>query len=451
MLSRQLQSFREVVRVINEIRNVEITVQLKSRILRHLIAYAEYQFGNRIGGKTCRERINGEIIEQDDYWILEGLEQADNFEVEIYQLFNLHDDLITIYEHDESLSWIARDNLRLPYCVKALELLQPWSAYPDLTSTPRRIDGLDMDKMNHILMQLSISERRIAEIRKRRNEFHLAGHHCQRELFYARLYDGIKTEKIPILCSALRTSQDLQAIMGNNVNALSLAQEAYDCCTTAYNPVHSEVQQAAGTLIECLFHKGDFCHAERLAQLTLDNLTNPKNGMNQESEAVATGYASLAKVKSAKAILYIGGNSGRDSEKAEVLARESLRIRTQLFHHDDRWIGDIVGILASSLLSQDKLGCETKELNERAIAIQTRHCGPDGSNTAVAYRRLSDFHLKLSEIQKSAETRREQLRLSQAKVKESVRIYTKILGPINPKTLNASSQLSMISRELSGA
>jgi hypothetical protein len=419
------------------------------RVLEHLISYVEYQYGDRVVGKAYRERFFGEItaVVMNGMMVNGMINRLDNFAVEIDILFSIYDDLIRIYEDDESLSWIARDNLKLPHCEKALHLLQPWNAYPDLNSSPRQIDTLDMNKNNRILSYLYFAEHRMAGIQRRKNEFHQAGYHCQRELFYARLYDGIESEKIKILCSALQSSHDLRAIEGKETEALSFAQEAYDCVTVAYNPVHPEVQQAAGMLIECLNHQGDIYGAKHLAQLTLDNLTDPTNGMNQQSEEVATGYANLSKVTATGIQLGIGG----DLVKAEALARESIRIRTQIFDCNDRHIGESVGILATILQLQDKLGYETKELIERAIMINTRHYGPDGSNTAVAYRRLSDYHMELSKTQHSAETKREQLRLSQTHIKESVRIYTKILGPIHRKTKASLYQLSLVSRELSEA
>jgi hypothetical protein len=45
-----------------------------------------------------------------------------------------------------------------------------------------------------------------------------------------------------------------------------------------YNPVHPDVQKAAGALIECLIHKGDLYDAERYSQMTFDSLKDPANG-----------------------------------------------------------------------------------------------------------------------------------------------------------------------------
>jgi hypothetical protein len=62
------------------------------------------------------------------------------------------------------------------------------------------------------------------------------------------------------------------------------------------DPVHPKVQEAASSLIECLGDKGDFDHAELFAQLTLESLKDPGNGLDQQSEAVARDYYDLGDV-----------------------------------------------------------------------------------------------------------------------------------------------------------
>jgi hypothetical protein len=68
-LSFQLQPYSEVVQFIEEIRDEKFEKKvLCIRVLKHLISYAEYQFGSRVPGKDYRERENGERI---DNWTVE--------------------------------------------------------------------------------------------------------------------------------------------------------------------------------------------------------------------------------------------------------------------------------------------------------------------------------------------------------------------------------------------
>jgi tetratricopeptide (TPR) repeat protein len=322
-----------------------------------------------------------------------------------------------------------------------LELLRPWSVNLDLDSTGR-IDILDKEQIALLLVRSIETELQIAFIHTERSRFDQAENHCQQALSHARLYEGKEEEKTNLLCKALRGYIHLRMSQEKYADAVIFAEEAYNLVAVAYNPVHPKVQKAAVSLIECLIHTDDLFNAERFAQATLDSLKDPGNGLNQESEEVAYGYFILAKV--------INQQEG-DFVRAEMLVRESLRIRSQLYVHDNTLIGMSVGLLASILESQGKLGHETRELYERSLAIYIKHNGPDGMNTAVANQNMGVFYPKLADQEQSAETRIEYLRLSLSHNKEAMRIYTKILGPDNPSTIQALSNVSIISRELSEA
>jgi hypothetical protein len=405
--------------------------QLEARVLQQLVSYTEFQCGNRVIGGASREWGNGDHIEGDSLL----------WKLEIDILFPNYEILYLIYQKDETLSMIARANLMFPFCQKMLGLLKPWSINFDLNSTSR-VNNLDKKQINHMLKVLSVTEGRMGDIQKRRNLFDSAGVHCQRAVSFGRLYDEEDKEKTKILCSALNIFYDLRATEGNYVDGLALAEEAYNCVAIAYNPVHPEVQAAAGTLIECLIHKGDSYNAERYAELTLESLKDPKNGLNQQSEEVSKGYYFLAKA--------IDKRTG-DLVRAEMLARESLRIRSRLYSHDNECIGTCASLLSGILLAQGKVDHETKELIERTIAIYTKHCGVDGANTAFAYTILGNFYYDKSEARATNLTKKKCLSLSIIQYKEALRIYTKLFGPNNPKTKGLSSSLRDILRELSEA
>jgi hypothetical protein len=427
-LSHQLQPYKDVVQRIQEI-NLETqkNIHLNRRVLKCSIAYAEHQFGDRVEGLAYRERENGERL--------------DNWEADIQILFHIYYTLVITYLNDESLTIIDRDDLIFPYYEKMLDLLRPWSASINLNSTSLR-DSLTGDKINYILNISSTIECNTAFVHLHRNQFDLANSCCQRALSHARLYEGEEEVKTQLLCQALTVYGKLQADEGKYADAVASAEEAYDCLAVAYNPVHPEVQKAAGTLIEYLTHKGDMYNSERFAQATLDSLKDPANKVDQQSEEVARGYYNLANV--------INQQKG-DLVKAEMLARESLRILIQLFDNNHPHVGISNGLLGNILQSQGNLGNETKELFERSLAINIKSDGPDGLNTAVANDNFGNFYEKKAESQQTAEIQKEYLHLSQSKYKEALRIYATTLGPDNPKTVQASSLLSSISRKLSEA
>jgi tetratricopeptide (TPR) repeat protein len=195
-------------------------------------------------------------------------------------------------------------------------------------------------------------------------------------------------------------------------------------------------------LIQCLIHNGDLYNAERFAEATLDSLKDPVNRLDQESEEVAKGYYNLADV--------IDEQEG-DLVKAEMLARESLRIRTHIYSNDHVNVGLSCSLLARLLVSQGNPGDETMELLEFSLANDTNNYGPDGSNTATSNFNLGLFYNHLADRQQNDERKIVYFHLLKSKFEEAVQIYTKIFGPNNPQTIDASSQLSIISRKLSEA
>jgi hypothetical protein len=328
-LSLKLQPYHEVYYVIKEVRNeISTNQQQKSRVLEHFLSYAEHQFGDRVPGKAYRERLNGE--------------RYHNWRAEINLLCTMYNNLANSYKHDAKLlGTMATDNLVFPYYEKMLELLRPWTAYLDLNCT-NHIDGLDEDQINYTLYIFSTTELYMDKISILRYEWNLAENYCQRALSFARLYGEEETLKIELLCAALKVFYMLRSDQGNYDDALIFVEEACNCVAIAYNPVHPKVQGAASTLIECLIFKGDFKHAETFAQMTLDSLKDSGNGLGQQSEAVAKGYYDLG---------YVIDQQEGDYVKAEMLSRESLRIRSRLYNNDHFDVGISASLLANILQS----------------------------------------------------------------------------------------------------
>jgi hypothetical protein len=135
--------------------------------------------------------------------------------------------------------------------------------------------------------------------------------------------------------------------------------------------------------------------------------------------------------------------------KAEMLARESLRIRSRFYDAHHALVAMSIGLLASILQAQGNLGSETKELHERSLAIDIRNCGSEGVNTAVSNYNMGDFYHLRAQVSETAQTKKDNLQLSESKYKESLRINAVVFGPDHRDTVRDSSQLSIISRKLS--
>jgi hypothetical protein len=394
------------------------------RVLEHLLSFAEHQFGKGVPGKCYRERGDGERISN---WIVTGI------------LHRIIQRLSDLYGQDNSLNIIIRDDMSFPYLERSLSLLKPWVINLD-SDASNGMDSLNERQINYFVEQLYYTEHNMAKITMNKRQFDLAEGHCQRCLAYSRRYGLEGEEKITMIFQSLRLCCSLQERQGNYLDAVTFAEECYNLVVEAYDPVHPQVQEAAGVLIHILISKGDLYDAERYAQVTYGNLRDKKNGIDQESEAVADGAYNLANV--------IFRQDG-DLIKAEELARESLRIVSLADDSNHDRVGKACHLLADILMGQDQLGDETRGLHERCLAISIRNEGLDGSNTASGNFNLGLYYCQLAGVQTTVDLKQKQLLLGKAYYEESYRISLKIYGSTHTETVAAASQLADVSSELS--
>jgi hypothetical protein len=109
------------------------------------------------------------------------------------------------------------------------------------------------------------------------------------------------------------------------------------------------------------------------------------------------------------------------------------------------------GLLASILQAQGGLNIETKELYERSLASFVKNFGSEGVNTGASNFNLGSFYHLQAEARQSAGIRKDHLSLLFSKLKEALRVYTKLFGPDHPNTERTSSELSIVSHKLSEA
>jgi tetratricopeptide (TPR) repeat protein len=413
--SKLLQPYSEVGNLILEI----LCTSFNERILKHLPNYTCFQYGERIPGKSYRERGDGNRI--------------DNFKV-VQTMMLIYKKLINTYIKDKSRGVMDRDNMTLPYHEKMLEVLKPWSQCLNL-DVASRVDSLSTDQFDEILYLLSETEKEVARVYMNRGLLDISDNCCKRALFYARGYKKEGDKKVTLLLIVFTQYRTLRIFQDDLAGAVAFAEEAYNCAAIAYNPVHPQVQEAAGELIDCLIRKGDFSKAELFSKVTLDSLKDPANKVNQESEAVAKGYYNLA--------LAICKQNG-DPVRAEMLTRQSLRIRAGLNQKNHLYIAESADLLAKILFSQGDMGDEVKELYERCVNLYVKHLGPNEKNNSIAHTLLGEFYHKLAKTDLASNRRKEYLRLSESCHKESFRICQKRYGSVHQATINAAERLLTI-------
>jgi hypothetical protein len=167
----------------------------------------------------------------------------------------------------------------------------------------------------------------------------------------------------------------------------------------------------------------------------LESLKDPGNGLDQQSEAVAKGYYDL------RHVFY---QQKGDLVKSEKLVRESLRIRTHLYSNHVQ-VGITCG--AHILQGQGELGIETKEPYERSLAINIKNSGSEGVNTAASNFNQGNFCHQQAEASQSAGICGKSI--YHYRFPSLMKHYEYILfGPDHPNTVEASSQLSIITYKL---
>jgi hypothetical protein len=263
-LSSQLHPYNEVVKITQEVlenRGNNI------RVLEHLMSYADYQFGQRVAGRNYRERIDGQRI---DNWIID---------IEI--LLQISNAMVEIYATNSSLSTMICDKEISPHLERSRHILSPWMDTIDSDAT-NQSNSLNSIESNYFLKESYALERNMATLALNRNQYDVVVRHIHRCLENSRRFRIEGDEKITSIFEAFSIHTSLQQCQGDYSGVVTFSEEAYNLVVDAYDPVHSQVQEAAGWLIDSLIHKGDYFNAERYAEQTYANLRDVKNGMDQE-------------------------------------------------------------------------------------------------------------------------------------------------------------------------
>jgi hypothetical protein len=426
-LSNTLQPFHQVVEIIFEILNAQ-KEGANARVLEHLLSYAKNQFGNQVAGIHYRERQDGERI--------------DNWTVDIVILYGIYKKLIARYTEGEHLGRM----IMFPLLQKLLKILNHWLNHLDDSNASSRSRGiapssrLDEGQTDTLLNYLFCTENNIATIAINTKQFNIAEGHCQQSLAHSRRMRVEGVQKTTSMFYAIRTYCQLRFHQGNFSDAVLFAEEGYNLVVEAYDPVHPQVQEAAGLLIKMLIRKGDLFNAERFAEVTYSNLRDSKNGMDQNSEVMALGSYNLANI--------IFQQDG-DFMKAENLARDAVRIRT-LIDSKDHNVRISCNLLGNLLCKQNKLGDETREFYARALAIFKRSEGPDGINSVTGNESFGSYYVQLAMYgpQPTLASKRKYMLLSKSHLEEGHRIFLKLLGPYHEDTKHVQTLLAMVARAL---
>jgi hypothetical protein len=248
-LSNKFQTYPEALQVIDD------TLGSKKgnviRVLEHLYSYAEFQVGKQCVGVGFLKRVDGDGI------------RMSHKDADIGVLHRINVSIVDAHDNN-SISCLVRDNNLYPYLERSICLLNPWLVHLDTLSASNRIEmGFNNDKINHLIQQLYLTEKRMALVTMNRLQFSLSEGHCQRCLAFSKRFGIEGDNKTTMVFGALQYYCDLRQQQADFLSAVTFAEEGYNLVVTQHDPVNPEVQDAAGQLIQCLISTGNLFDSER--------------------------------------------------------------------------------------------------------------------------------------------------------------------------------------------
>jgi hypothetical protein len=175
-----------------------------------------------------------------------------------------------------------------------------------------------------ILSYLAQCEFMVSSSYSAKRQLDFAALHCEQSLMFARLIKGEK--RLNNEYHALNLLAIIRQKQSRLLEAIDLAEQSYILISGAYGPVHPDVQEAASELIYCLIANCDYSRADDYARMNYENLTDPRNGMDQKGPEVAICMMQIADVWSKKAPTNDEEATFALAEEAEDMARKSCSI-----------------------------------------------------------------------------------------------------------------------------
>lgn len=252
-------------------------------LMKRALIFLEKQLGVQVEGTSQWKRSNGALVDG-------------------------HELLIDIRKEIARLNFTTRDLVAAIACMKEVrQMLELRDKSDDST-----------------LQDLVEAERRLSIIYSQSKQFGQAEYHCQQCLIFSKLVKG--ENQIPFERRALANYANCKEEQSLNHEAIAFFENAYILASGAYGCVHCEVQEAASNLIDCLLNQGDYSRADGYCRMNYDNLTDPRNGIDQESDEVCHGMFQICciwlkkdPVKDEKEAIALGN-------EAEDLIRKSTRL-----------------------------------------------------------------------------------------------------------------------------
>ena len=420
------------------------------RSLEHSITFSEYQFNipSLPGRHNYCTRSDGVVIS--------------NLTV-AHAMSSQYLNLGTRYSNKQSLKGAA---LAAPYYKKSRDVLEPLLLLLDEIEDTVEFTYI-LENREHLLGQLSRTEKKIAINCMELNRFQESDTHCRQCLYFAKkmkVNEEISTSLMveALLCyGELREHQYWGDCEITAKGAYDYFEEAYLLTSQLYGPVHPLVHDVSNHLIGSLIKLGDFSEAERFARVNYESLISRDSGINPDGREVMKGASMLVKISYVTA--QQTGNPLVTLDEAEELARTAVRIaiKSDGLHGYDSGIYQFDLYLV--LKERDRLNVnltdveikksniERKLLLDRALATTVRCHGENSKDTMYMHTELQFFHNYLgtsksldTETENEKSEKRNSLLLACKSRDKATLISVFVNGIYHPLTLSMLRQYTIL-------
>jgi tetratricopeptide (TPR) repeat protein len=309
----QLLPFSEVNNIIVKFLKISANIENsndKLKILKYSLSFAEFQFGNRIEGKSRRIRNN--------IWI-------SNEFVELDILCKINSDLGVLYFPDENK---IKDNIyecsaikSIYYFENILTILNYWQTEHNKLKD-ERIENINDNIINKIYKIFGVTKEKLGLCYQNLHDFDRALANFDESISYIRFTEEQLWKLLEYKARCFYRQEKFN-------EAKDLISTSYNILAKKYDPCHVDNLRVGNTLIRTLIQTGELYDAERYAQVAYELLTRP---IDPESLDVADAAEIYARVT-----YYLIEKNGYDSNdltgiiKIELLCRKALQIMDRLF------------------------------------------------------------------------------------------------------------------------
>jgi MYND finger len=381
-------------------------------VYEKILISSEYQFGDHIPGTCCRQRRNGDMIEE-------------------WKLFTLRNMLTESYIQQRTA---ASSDTALVFAIETRAILEA-----------RRGSSEDQPVFFQCIYAV---EKHLGDIYELKSQHRKALHHRLEALAAAKL-EGPGYS--PNLFMALDDMATLHTTLKTG-EGIGFAEQAYNLVVEEYGPDHSTVQNAAMTLIATYLDSDRFAEAGNFARINYELLSQSNNVEDSLLIEVAKMQVSRAWLLTPPALRI----DHEAAEEAETLAREAcdkFMANKKNKHSEDVLTTDLASsyvTLADVMMARGNLTSDVESVLIKALSLsQDCRVGVIPHVKSVKVRlccleKIGEYYVDSSATMSRRSAAVSQLEKALNTYKEMRRISTTLFGPWDNRVFHANERIGFV-------